>query len=201
MSDRLNYHSRYLQQLACRGIIQIVDMRWLGDSPVRGINGSSLQDTTRHSLGEFIQGFHDRIEEENFACSFIDVYDVFSIGTIYLLLSSKTQSNVSDLSEFTSKCSTILTIIAQQFRPLSILKKVLWALNSAIASRNTFPVTASLQTPTKKPANDKQQASPASPVSRLPTILTNPPPAIPYRMGELIRNVLSSESAVEMRRR
>ena len=119
---------------------------------IRGINGTSLQEAIRHSLGEFKQSFDDRIEEEHFAWSFVDAYAVFWRGAIYLLLSSKSQSQnttASDLSDFTSKCSTILTIIAQHFRPLSILKKALWALNSAIGSRDTFVTTASLRTRTK----------------------------------------------------
>ena len=148
--NKLDYHSRYLQQLACRGFVQIVDIKSLGNTPIRGINGTSLQEAIRYSLSEFTQSFHDRIEEEHFACSFVDASDVFWIGAIYLLLSSKSQNTtVPNLSDFTSICSTILTILAQHFRPLSILKKALWALNSAIGSRNTFVTTASLRTRTK----------------------------------------------------
>ncbi|KAL2060212.1 hypothetical protein VTL71DRAFT_9607 [Oculimacula yallundae] len=166
--DQLNYHSRYLQQLACRGFVQIVDMQWLGSTPIRGINGTSLQEAVRHTLGEFIQYFHDRIEEEHFACSFIDAYDVFWIGSIYLLLSSKSQNTTaSDLSDFTSKCSTILTVIAQHFRPLSTLKKALWALNGAIGSRNTFVTTATrfASKPRARPTTYLSQSSSSNSVS------------------------------------
>ena len=52
-----------------------------------------------------------------------------------------------------------------------------------------------------KQTNDKQQASPPRPAPELPATSANLRVAIPYRIGELIRSILSAQNAVENRRR
>lgn len=137
--------SRYLQQLGCRAIHQIIDIRWLSGGPIRGLNGSNLQQVVQDNLRDFIQCQHDKIEGESTVPSFLDVYDVFTSGVIYILLSTNSFSLVSDLSEFTSKCSTILTIMCQIFRPLNTLRKYLWATHSAAVARLPSPKLVSDQ--------------------------------------------------------
>ena len=133
--ERPNTRFRSLQQLACRGYNHIVDVRWLEGPMIHGIDGSNLQRVVRDYLRDFMRCVHDKFEEEHAVLSFLDAYDIFNACIVYMLLSADSPNLASDLSEFTSSCSTILTILCQTFKSLGVLRKYIWCLHSAILAR------------------------------------------------------------------
>lgn len=133
MLDSSQYTIFHFQQLSCRTITQLVDSNWLR-SESRGINGKKIEVEMQSSCIRCIRNWHDRLEEENLVGSFVDAYDVFSIGVTYLavLCKMKSQKSISESTEAISKCSTLLTILTESFKPLSVFRKILWALHGMV---------------------------------------------------------------------
>ena len=133
MLDSSQYPVFHFQQLSCRTMTQLVDSKWLR-SENRGINGQKIETEIQSSCIRIIRNWHDRLEEDNLVGSFVDAYDVFSIGVTYLavLCKLKSQQSIVESTEAISKCSTLLTILTENFKPLSVFRKILWALHGVV---------------------------------------------------------------------
>ena len=99
-----------------------------------GINGKKIETEIQSSFIRCIRNWHDKLEEENLGGSFVDAYDIFSIGVTYLavLCKLKSQQSIAESTEAISKCSTLLTILSENFKPLSVFRKLLWALHGVV---------------------------------------------------------------------
>lgn len=146
------YTSAYLNQLVCRSLIQIQKCSsWVpGVEANNIISPQRVIDDTVNCCQEFIDAVWDQSEHGFFVGSFVDAYDIFAVGVVFICFSSgatyQPEQTRRELSEMINKVSALLTVIAERFPALKVFRKLIWALSSqASESRQSHYTVSSFQ--------------------------------------------------------
>ena len=121
----------YLEQLACRLLVQITPPISNNNDPNTGTFYGNEKDTLM-SCQRFINRCYDRSTHNNFNGSFIDAYDIFSASVTFIYLSrhgaglyqNETLSQGQE-TEIIHKSSTLVTIIAERFTIIKVFQRAL----------------------------------------------------------------------------
>ncbi|KAL4898361.1 Zn(II)2Cys6 transcription factor [Aspergillus ambiguus] len=125
--------SRGVLQLTCRAFVRLVQVSRLKPPTTGGlgITRTIPQDVIAICV-EYINAEYIALENGNFSGSFIDAFDIFSAGVVFIQAKRYSRSTSSSDSGVLNKCTALLTILGERFPALRRLCQTLWCLQESV---------------------------------------------------------------------
>lgn len=120
------------KRLSCRAMVEIFKSKGSATINFSMVHSStSIENTLVKSSVEYIQEEYQRLDRGDFVGGFVDAYDIFAAGVVFICFGSRSSPSSRDNS-IVNKCTAILTLLGERFVGLRVFRRVLWALSDAI---------------------------------------------------------------------
>lgn len=98
-----------------------------------------------NTCNDYINTEYLAVEDDCFTGSFVDAFDIFSVGVVLICLGrTELPSEMSNATSVLNKCTALLTLLGERFPALKAFCRVLWCLQESadmVSDRKSFSTT------------------------------------------------------------
>lgn len=94
------------------------------------LSSTSIANDFIKSCVDYLEEEYQRSDRGEFVGSFVDAYDIFGAGVIFVCLTAGTPSQDANV---VNKCTALLTLLGEKFPGLRVFRRVLWALSVLVS--------------------------------------------------------------------
>ncbi|KAF7716036.1 Fungal Zn(2)-Cys(6) binuclear cluster domain-containing protein [Penicillium ucsense] len=131
------YPAVHILRLSCRAMMEILKVKGsitVESNLVRSASGIE-SDFVRCCL-DYVEEEYQRSDRGDFAGGFVDAYDIFSAGVMFVCLTAGKPTLPARGIDMINKCTALLTLLGEKFPGLRVFRRVLWALSGLILGQS-----------------------------------------------------------------
>lgn len=130
----------YLDQLACRTMMQLVPLQQNITETCTGTTGEIEEDILR-TCERFISRRFNRSQDQPYVGTFIDAYDTLSAAVTFVFLVHhstriSSEQKLSSSMEIIQKCSILMTVASERFTAFRAFRGCLLSMSSQLLRGN-----------------------------------------------------------------
>ncbi|EHA25881.1 hypothetical protein ASPNIDRAFT_128882 [Aspergillus niger ATCC 1015] len=176
--------SRAIRQLTCRAMVCLAQISGLEQAATRVLGTThTIRQDVINTCNDYINTEYLAVEDDCFTGSFVDAFDIFSVGVVLICLGrTALPSEMSNATSVLNECTALLTLLGERFPALKAFCRVLWCLQES-ADMNFKANHYSLCDTKMAPSRDDDLVSSRQTTADKPTVYlldTFPPEAIEH---------------------
>lgn len=123
----------HILRLSCRAMMEILKVKGsVTVEPNLVRSSSSIENDFIKCCMDYIEEEYQRSDRGEFAGSFVDAYDIFSAGVMFVCLAAGKLTSPLRSADIVNKCTSLLTLLGERFSGLRVFRRVLWALSGSV---------------------------------------------------------------------